>query len=351
MKQWVSDQGTHFKNQVIDELAKAVGANHHFMTAYCPWANGTVEVVNRLLLKCMRALLSERRLSPAKWESIVGMVQAALNQQPSDKLGGRAPVTAFMGLLATTPLSTIFSSGSVSEMDEGTLHAKIQEHLSSTAEALEAMHRDVAEIGDQRRMQARARRAARAKPPNFGVGDFVLVASVVAAPNKLSIKWQGPKRVTKAISDWIFEVEDLVEPYVTSTHHVSRLRFYAESAREVTEDLLQHALNAQGGHCVEEFRGIRHNSTANQWQVEVKWLGLDELENTWESYASLQTDVPVLLARYCEAHKEEPQFAEMLQAVSRPPRARLQRSRQSGYRHSTEPLAHPTRPTRHRRRR
>ncbi|KAJ8561935.1 hypothetical protein ON010_g7742 [Phytophthora cinnamomi] len=231
-------------------------------------------------------------------------------------------------------------------MDEGTLHVKIQEHLSSIAKALEAMHRDVAEIGDQRRMQARARRAARAKPPNFVVGDFVLVASVVAAPNKLSIKWQGPKHVTKAVSDWIFEVEDLVEPHVTSTHHVSRLRFYAESAREVSEDLLQHALHAQGGHCVEDFRGIRLNTTANQWQVEVKRLGLDELENTWESYASLQTDVPVMLARYCEAHKEEPQFAEMLQAVSRQPRAR--RTAVSSIRVSTLHRAvGPTPPARH----
>ncbi|ETL41807.1 hypothetical protein F441_07478 [Phytophthora nicotianae CJ01A1] len=143
-------------------------------------------------------------------------------------------------------------------MDAGTLQAKLQEQLSSTAEALEAIHRDVAGIGDQRRMQARARRAARAKPPNFAVGDFVLVASVVAAPNKLAIKWQGPKRVVKAVSAWIFDVEDLVEPRATSTHHVSRLLFYAKSAREVTEDLLQHALHAQGGHCVEDFRGIRH---------------------------------------------------------------------------------------------
>ncbi|KAE9122647.1 hypothetical protein PF007_g7378 [Phytophthora fragariae] len=130
--QWVSDQGTHFKNEAIKKLAANVGANHHFTTAYCPWANGTVEVVNRFLLKCMRAVLSERQMSPSKWESVLGiMVQAALNQQPSDKLSGRAPVTAFMGLPATTPLAAIFSADSAIEMDEETLRAKILEHLAA----------------------------------------------------------------------------------------------------------------------------------------------------------------------------------------------------------------------------
>ncbi|OWZ18144.1 Retrotransposon protein [Phytophthora megakarya] len=43
-------QGPHFKNAVIETLTRSLGAQHHFVTAYCPWANGTVEVVSRLLL-------------------------------------------------------------------------------------------------------------------------------------------------------------------------------------------------------------------------------------------------------------------------------------------------------------
>ncbi|OWZ07298.1 hypothetical protein PHMEG_00020325 [Phytophthora megakarya] len=213
----------------------------------------------------MRAILSERQLPPSKWESVLGVVQAVLNQQPSDKLGGPAPVTAFMGLPATTPLSTIFSANSVVEMDEETLRTKIMDHLTATAASLEPMHREVATCSDQRRMQARARRAAKAKPPNFSVDDFVLAATVIALPNKLAIKWQGPKRVVQAVSDWIFEVEDLAEPHTRTTHHVSRLQFYAESTREVTEDMLQFALHSQGGRCVEGFHGIRLNTATKQW--------------------------------------------------------------------------------------
>lgn len=56
---WVGDQGTHFKNEVIQSLQHALGVHHHFTTARCPWANGTVEVVIREALHCFRSLLSE----------------------------------------------------------------------------------------------------------------------------------------------------------------------------------------------------------------------------------------------------------------------------------------------------
>ncbi|KAE9154529.1 hypothetical protein PF005_g1954 [Phytophthora fragariae] len=169
------------------------------------------------------------------------------------------------------------------------------------------MHIEVAVTSDRRRLQTRARRAAEAKLPNFSAGDFVLAATVIALPNKLAIKWQGPKRVVRALADWIVEVEDLNEPHAKSTHHVSRLRFYAEATREVMEDLLQYALHSQGGHCVQEFRCIRLNAAQQQWEVHVKWLGMDDLDNTWESYASQRAELPVLLQRYCDANKDNPQ--------------------------------------------
>ncbi|CAK4554659.1 unnamed protein product, partial [Aphanomyces euteiches] len=71
--------------------------------------------------------------------------------------------------------------------------------------------------------------------PYFSLGDFVLVAP---HPPKLTSIWRGPKRITKVLSDWLFEVTDLVEPYSTSLHHASRLKFYADESRGVTDDML-----------------------------------------------------------------------------------------------------------------
>ncbi|GMF22827.1 unnamed protein product [Phytophthora fragariaefolia] len=82
----------------IKYILRALGAQHHFTTAYTPWANGTVEVVNREVLKRVKALLSERKLPVRDWPSVLPVVKSALNEMPADRLGGKSPLTAFTAL-------------------------------------------------------------------------------------------------------------------------------------------------------------------------------------------------------------------------------------------------------------
>ncbi|GMF60742.1 unnamed protein product [Phytophthora fragariaefolia] len=98
VRQWVSDQGAHFKNQLIEQLRVALGAYHHFTTVYTPWANGTVEVVNREVLKGVKALQSEKKLHMMDWTCVLPIIQAALNSMPVDRLGGVSPLAAFTAL-------------------------------------------------------------------------------------------------------------------------------------------------------------------------------------------------------------------------------------------------------------
>jgi transposase InsO family protein len=65
--QWVSDQGSHFTNQVMTEVQKQIGSKHPFTTAYCPWANGTIEAVCMQTIRAARAMLSEKHLTPQEW--------------------------------------------------------------------------------------------------------------------------------------------------------------------------------------------------------------------------------------------------------------------------------------------
>ncbi len=118
----------------MSKLRRTLGAQHHFVTAYSPWANGTAEVMNRQLLRCLRAILVERQ-----WASVLPVVQAALNHQPADRLGDVAPVTAFTaftGLPATRPLDALFSALLTEEVIEEELVEKVGVHMRETALAL-----------------------------------------------------------------------------------------------------------------------------------------------------------------------------------------------------------------------
>ena len=101
-KTTVSDQGSHFKNMVIEDLHRILGIKHHFTTAYVPWANGTVERANRDILFVTRALLSEFRLQPSNWPDILPMIQYSLNHTTSQRLGGHSPAGVF-GLFTREP--------------------------------------------------------------------------------------------------------------------------------------------------------------------------------------------------------------------------------------------------------
>ena len=230
---WVSDRGTHFKNQVVERLRKALSAQHHLILAYCPWANGTVEVVNRLVLRCYKALLSELKLGIPQWPSVTPLVQAALNTMPADRLGGVEPLTAFTQLPATTPLTTIFNPRTKREVTVDWVHREQNEHVAAVSAALDNMHHEYAGAVERKREQARQRRANKrgVKMANFAEGDFVLVGQVTSKANKLAVTWRGPRRVVRALNDFTFEVEDLSAPFTVSTHHASRLKFYADAAR------------------------------------------------------------------------------------------------------------------------
>ncbi len=39
MDTWVSDQVSHFKNNVLKEMVEGFEVTHHFTTAYTPWDN------------------------------------------------------------------------------------------------------------------------------------------------------------------------------------------------------------------------------------------------------------------------------------------------------------------------
>ena len=200
---WVTDQGSHFKNRAITALQKVWGVEHHFVTAYCPWANGSVEVVNRVLLKALKTMLSELKLKVVDWTKVIASVQASMNFSPSSRLGSIAPITAFLGLPAPSPLKTSlveYPVNGLPTVEAVTWSLEVLQHVAELQESLDQVHKKVVSKSAMKNARERKRRQGQSSLPNLDVGDFVLVGRAVEVPNKLALQWRGPCRVVNALS-------------------------------------------------------------------------------------------------------------------------------------------------------
>ena len=319
VEEWVSDRGTHFKNQLISELREKLMTQHHFTLAYCPWSNGTVEVVCRELLRAARALLSVFQLPESAWPQVLPIVQSVLNNAILERLGNRCPRTAFLGLPQDTPLLSITKKRNknikVGSIDQ--VRAEQRVKASQLHTALDKMHKEVAECSDKKRRAAveSHNRKTNVRPINFTEGDYVLRGARESQRGKKpQLKWHGPFQVIKCKSEFIFVIKDILTGK-TEEAHGRRLKLFRNSDYQVGEDLLHHLAYQQGELLViEKFLGIR--SRRGTTELEVKWKGFTRDETDWVSVDTLQEDVPVLLQEYLTELKSSGTIREQALAAS-----------------------------------
>ncbi|GMG18141.1 unnamed protein product [Phytophthora fragariaefolia] len=151
---------------------------------------------------------------------------------------------------------------------------------------------------------------------NFDVGAFVLAARVTPRANKLAVTWLGPNRIVRAITNNVYEVQDIVALFAVSTHHASRLRYYQDGSRGATNDLEAHALHAAGGHLVNRCIRVRMGPSTRHCEVQVEWLGLDPEEASWVPAQAIHEDVPILLERYVDQHPDDALVQQMWSTVT-----------------------------------
>jgi hypothetical protein len=227
---WVSDRESHFKNQVMDGVRKALRSQHHFTTAYSPWANGTVERACREVLRETRALLSEFQLNSKQCPEVARIVQSVLNNSPSPQRGNIAPITAFTGRAPDFPLRSLVTPDKNVTLTLDDFQAPQLLQIQELRLAFDEIHKRSKTFADSNRASARQQKnQSPAVAANFEVGDFVLVDKrELRGGKRLGLKWNGPQRIVATRSDHAYEVEDITTSVVTHVHS-TRLRFYHDS--------------------------------------------------------------------------------------------------------------------------
>jgi hypothetical protein len=100
--------------------------------------------------------------------------------------------------------------------------------VEKLSKAMTEIHAQVAEKATRDRKAAIRKHNDKThvrSPPNFQVGDYVLVAEHrKSGVSKLQVKWKGPRRVASVESDYVFVAENPLTKELKAAH-ATRLRF------------------------------------------------------------------------------------------------------------------------------
>ena len=127
----------------------------------------------------------------------------------------------------------------------------------------------------------------------FSVGDFVLVRITHGREHKLSFRWKGPRRITRAIGDTVYEVENLLSGQL-ETVHASRMILYRDdlNGKELSESLKKQLQHVESKYeVIDKFLDIAEGDDGIF--VHVQCLGQpDKVDWTWQPLLELYEDVP-----------------------------------------------------------
>ena len=294
---WVSDQGSHFKNTLMDLLRNREGITHRFTTPHCPWANSRIERVNLDIVNVMRVLSAEFKMAFDAWPTLLPRLQSVLNNTPRASLADRAPIELHIGRDKSTPIASIFNPQNPSTYIEGTQPdtESIIRQYNLLQERLDTLHKDIEPTAKAR--HDTNQKARFNQPASFQVGDFVLWSRIDSAQShhKLTFMWRGPFRVVTTVSNHVYEIQHMIKGD-RHTVHASRLKFYHDSSLNTAP--LQSFLASQQEftYDVDSFTDLR--KTGTQWQIKVKWAGFENAETTWEPFETIWKDVTKITYKY-----------------------------------------------------
>ncbi|KAG3185701.1 hypothetical protein PC128_g13234 [Phytophthora cactorum] len=268
----VSGQGSHFRNETEKHLCVRMKIEQEFSPVYSPWINGTVERLNKAILQVLRVLLLKYDLD---FHELPALSQL-------DAVIGRRDDVDFVR---------------ASDLDV------VDEQVETLRRSLHGMHKNVQDKKERRHVQDMA--AHKGSISNFDVGDFVLWSRIDQRlpNNKLLGQWAGLFKVTEA-KPHSFVIQHLISDREYDVH-ASRLKFYADSELNQTAELLQ-LVSRQGMVLgVEDIRNHRFNDALDRWELQVSWMELQAIEDSWEPLDVLAQDVPVKVRDYINASGDD----------------------------------------------
>jgi hypothetical protein len=298
---YVSDQASYFVSEVMRQFALKCNTKQHFVTAYAHYSNGSIEVINKHVQMLLRALISELRWKKDDWPWLIKLVEHTLNHRPQSRLNGLAPITVMSGLEPDNPLDVVFYNPKTIVIDSTEmLTQEVDKSVNDLQNSLTAMHKAVQQTSNLQRLRHRKKASENRRKPNFGLGDYVLVAvAQKKSSQKLFATWRGPFRVIDLMNGYVFQVENIITGKVLEIHG-DRIQFYSDNKLNLTEEIKTQFAFDNATFEIERLCDVSINEYTAELQFFVKWKGFSHLENSWEPVSVIAQDAPAAIRNFLQ---------------------------------------------------
>jgi len=302
-----SDQGTQFTAKLIQEYAKLAGMEHTVTLPYRPQANGIVERANGEIKRHLRALLLGRRSTD--WSLWIPFVQRIINDSYHSSIN-TSPNTLMYGGRVQLGKRMLPRPGGVRYEDkednvaqeEDVLIRNSDEYLQKAKEVYDQLIslslEYQAEVVQNRRKEREEKIVEEMK---FKGGEYVLVSHPAThIGGSLQPIWFGPRRVIRQVRNTV-TLSNLINREEVD-YDISRLKIFDNSRNLSEQQLIDLAVRDQNQWVVESIVGhrrIRGKTGKSAFTFRVRWLGFDDMEDTWEPYLNIRYNDAFL--KYLEA--------------------------------------------------
>ena len=174
------DDGTEFKNNLMDQVFQQLGINRIFSAPYHPQSNGKLEIFHKYLKPTLKKLCEN---DPANWDKYIHQVLASYRITPN-LATAESPFFLVYSRDPNLPLHQLLEPMQcfLGDPDSGKLH--LETHRLALAIAKKTL--------DKNRFTATQRTVSRDNP-TFQVGDHVYFKN--KQPGKWDLKWRPRYRI------------------------------------------------------------------------------------------------------------------------------------------------------------
>ena len=192
----------------------------------------------------------------------------------------------------------------------------IKKHVHAMSKYLRNVHSCSFDAAEAIREASRNSKNNTVNPITLAIGDYVLRATdITVAKTKTYARWSGPYVIIETLGNHVFQLKDLVTKKEFPCH-AARLRFYADSSLNVTEELIAYIVSAQQGFEIQRILDY-YLGEDDQYYFSVRWFGFEADADTWEPLSVLLVDAPTILKKFVKTRKVSPKDREAIEASIR----------------------------------